>query len=198
VTGYWFWDQGGSLPQALETWLAAGPPPVVATFGSTWMLDSERSLTAVVEAARRAGRRLVVVGGPPGGRTTEDVAHVDDVDYGLLFHVAAAVVHHGGQGTTAAALRAGVPQVVVPSFADQPFWAARTTALGVAAAPVPFPALNATRLGAALTTALSDGRIAEAAARLGDRVAAEHGVEIACDLIEQEVASPARTGGTAP
>ncbi|ROR46922.1 UDP-glucoronosyl/UDP-glucosyl transferase [Kitasatospora cineracea] len=87
----------------------------------------------------------------------------------------AAVVHHAGAGTTAAGLRAGVPAVPVPVMADQPFWASRLHALGVAPGPLPFQDLNAGALGEAITTCLSEPAHRRRAAELSLRIAAENG-----------------------
>lgn len=186
VTGAWFWDRARRPPAELLAFLDDGPEPILATFGTAWVIDPERTLAALLHAARRFGRRVVLVDGPETS-LPDDLVRVHDVDYGEVFARVAAVVHHGGQGTTAAALRAGVPQVVVPSFADQPFWGRRMAELGVAAAPVGFPELTGERLAAALGTAL-DGRTRERAAGLGQQVRDERGVGAACDVLEQWLA----------
>ncbi|WP_030017119.1 glycosyltransferase [Streptomyces monomycini] len=138
-----------ALPPALEDFLAAGPPPVFVGFGS--MAAGARDdgtaarLTAnVVAALRRARVRGVLQSGwagLAGPETGDDLLTVGEVPHALLFPRTAAVVHHAGAGTTAAALRAGVPAVPVPVTADQPFWAARLAALGAGTGPVPFRAL---------------------------------------------------------
>src|SRR5690606_34222943 len=107
----------------------------------------------LIDALRRAGRRAVLVTGWAGLDTTDlpgTIHAVPEAPFSGLFDRVDAVVHHGGAGTTAAALRAGLPQVVVPSALDQPFWAQRLHALGVAPPPVPRTALTAERLVAAL------------------------------------------------
>lgn len=88
----------------------------------------------------------------------------------------AAVVHHGGAGTTGAALRAGSPAVVVPFLMDQPFWGARVEALGVGPAPIPRKNLTAARLADALRRAMDDRPMRERAASLGEAIRAEDGV----------------------
>jgi len=187
VTGYWFWERPGEPPKELVAFLEEGPPPVVLTFGSLWPFAPAGVAALTAEAARRAGRALVVVGGAcepiPDG-----AFHLADVDHRWLFPRTSAVIHHGGAGTTAAALRAGVPQVVAPFFGDQPFWAARTRALGVAPRPVPMRRLDRDRFGAALTAALTDRGMQDRAARVGTTVRAERGVERACEVLERWVA----------
>ncbi|MFE4061022.1 glycosyltransferase, partial [Streptomyces sp. NPDC059096] len=156
-TGAWILPDGRPLPERLVAFLEAGAPPVYLGFGS--MRAPEGLARVAVEAIRARGRRAVV------SRGWADLAVLDDRDDCLvvgevnqqaLFGRVAAVVHHGGAGTTATAARAGAPQVVVPQMVDQPYWAARVTALGIGAAhdgPTP----TAASLSAALGSALSAG-----------------------------------------
>jgi UDP:flavonoid glycosyltransferase YjiC (YdhE family) len=103
---------------------------------------------------------------------------IDEVPHAWLFPQLAAVVHHGGAGTTGAGLRAGVPPVLIPFFADQPFWAERVAALGVGPAPISRRRLTAERLAGAITQAVAPEMRARAAA-LGRQIAAEDGVALA-------------------
>ena len=116
MTGYWITsDPDATLPAELEDFLAAGEPPVYVGFGSMSGKDPARTSAAVFEAIQRAGVRAVVASGWGGIRLEADadrVFTVHDVPHGLLFPRVSAVVHHGGAGTTAAAVRAGRPQVV--------------------------------------------------------------------------------------
>jgi len=112
------------------------------------------------------------------------VIHLTDVDHGWLFPQVAAVIHHGGAGTTAAALRAGVPQIIAPFFADQSFWAARAHALGVAPESIPFRRLTKDRIEAALATTLGNQTVSASAIKVGSMVQAENGVEQACRVLE--------------
>jgi sterol 3beta-glucosyltransferase len=98
------------------------------------------------------------------------------VPHDWLFPQMAAVVHHAGAGTTGAGLRAGVPAVPVPFMVDQPFWAGRLEALGVAPGAIPFRRLSVDRLSAALTAATGDIRYRERAAVVAARIAPEDGV----------------------
>jgi sterol 3beta-glucosyltransferase len=97
----------------------------------------------------------------------------------------AAVVHHGGVGTTHEGLRAGVPNVVVPFFADQPFWGDRVHALGVGPRPIPQEKLTAERLAAAIETAASDQQMIAGAAEVGRRIQAEDGVGEAVAIVNR-------------
>jgi sterol 3beta-glucosyltransferase len=101
-----------------------------------------------------------------------------------LFARMAAVIHHGGAGTTAAGLRAGVPSIIVPHFSDQPFWGERVRALGVGPRPIPRRLLSAKRLAAAIRKAVFDESMRVRAARLGEELRTEDGVARAVGIIQ--------------
>ncbi|MFI0722803.1 nucleotide disphospho-sugar-binding domain-containing protein [Streptomyces sp. NPDC021224] len=182
VTGYW-WPRaapGARLPDEVEDFLAAGPPPVYVGLGSATVPDPAGLSAAVVRALRAAGVRGVVQRGWSGLDAGEaaggDMLTVGDLPHELLFPRTAAVVHHAGAGTTAAALRAGVPAVPVPVQFDAAFWSRRLTALGVAPVPVPLRALTADTLGTAVRRAVTDPGYAARAAALARRIGAEDAV----------------------
>jgi UDP:flavonoid glycosyltransferase YjiC (YdhE family) len=108
---------------------------------------------------------------------------VDGVPHSWLFPRMAAVVHHGGAGTTAAGLAAGLPSVVVPFHGDQPFWARRVADLGVGPAPIPRKKLTVDRLVRAIDAAVTDTAMRRRAADLGARISAEDGIARAVGLI---------------
>ncbi|MDY0812217.1 glycosyltransferase [Kitasatospora purpeofusca] len=146
-TGAWLLPDPRPLPAGLTAFLDAGQPPVYVGFGSMPMRGSEDVARLAVEQAGAAGHRVVVGRGwadlsggaePPGGKGggaagPGDCFVVGEVNHQALFARVAAVVHHGGAGTTAAAARAGAPQLVVPQIVDQPYWAARVAELGIGA-----------------------------------------------------------------
>jgi UDP:flavonoid glycosyltransferase YjiC (YdhE family) len=178
VTGYWWpYDPPDwTPPQHLVDFLAAGPPPVLIGFGSMangsgpWLQD------AVLGAIGATGVRAVVQAGWAGldAGQDEQVLTIGEVPHSWLLPQVAAVVHHGGAGTTAAGIRAGVPAVLTPIYADQPLWARRLTDLGVATT-VPFRKLTADRLAAALTDLLRGSGYRDRARALAARVATEDG-----------------------
>lgn len=136
-TGAWILPDPRPLPADLEAFLAAGAAPVYLGFGSMPMPTLRDAARVVVEAIRAQGRRLILSHGwaelaLDGDR--DDAFAVGDVNQQALFPRVAAVIHHGGAGTTTAAARAGAPQLVVPQIADQPFFARRVAALGVGVA----------------------------------------------------------------
>ena len=191
TTGYWFLPPSdAALPPQVEDFLRAGGPPVFVGFGSMSGTDPARSTALVLEAARRAGTRLVIGTGWGGldSISGDDVIAVEDVDYLRLFPRMAAVVHHGGAGTTGTAFASGRPQVVCPFIADQPFWARLAHQRGVAPAPQPQRHLTAASLAAAISTAATDPDMARAAEELGERVRAEDGVAAAVTALERVTA----------
>ena len=100
----------------------------------------------------------------------------------------AAVVHHGGAGTTGAALRAGKPTVICPFVGDQPFWGHRVATLGVGPAHIPQNQLTAKRLANAIGRSVADNDMRQRAATLGEKIRAENGVARAVEVIERHVA----------
>ncbi|WP_433375109.1 glycosyltransferase [Streptosporangium sp. CA-115845] len=156
-TGAWILPDERLLPAALVTFLDAGTPPVYVGFGSMPMRASKDAARVAIEAIRAQGRRVVVSHG------WADLALIDDrddcfvvgeVNQQALFGRVAAVVHHGGAGTTTTATRAGAPQVVVPQATDQPYWATRVAGLGIGVAH-DGPAPTVESLSAALRTVLA-------------------------------------------
>ena len=187
VAGYWWPHEppGWTPPQDLVDFFAAGPPPVHIGFGSMangagrWLQD------AVRQAVEATGVRAIVQAGWAGldGGRDERVFTTGEVPHSWLLPRVAATVHHGGAGTTAAGVRAGVPAVVTPVYADQPLWAHRLTRLGVATS-VPFRKLTADRLAEALTTVLRR-EYRDRAGALAARVGAEDGASAVVAAVEQ-------------
>jgi sterol 3beta-glucosyltransferase len=179
VVGYWWPERprGWHPPAEVQRFLAAGAAPVFVGFGSMAPGHGARLAAGVLAATRAAGVRAIVQAGWSGMRVEDgpDVLSIGSLPHDWLFPRTAAVVHHCGAGTTAAGLRAGVPAVGVPVLADQPFWAGRLHALGVAPAPVPLAKLTPDRLAGALRSVTTDPRYAARAAAVAARLAAEDG-----------------------
>ncbi len=192
VTGYWFLH-GTDDPAPrddLVDFLAAGAPPVAIGFGT--MIDTEPAATVelVVQALERAGRRGVLIRGarydidaplPP------QLFAVDAIDHDWLFARSSAAVHHAAVGTTAAALRAGIPSVAIPQMTDQFLWARRLHELGVGPAPIRRRELTAEGLAEAIRIATSDEQMRQRAAALGERIRSEDGVARAVEAFERRV-----------
>ena len=168
-TGAWILPDERPLPAELAAFLDAGTPPVYVGFGSMPMRASKDVARVAIEAIRAQGRRALV------SRGWADLALIDErddcfavgeVNQQALFGRVAAVMHHGGAGTTTTATRAGAPQVVIPQMVDQPYWAGRVADLGIGAAH-DGPAPTTESLSAALRTALTPETRARATAVAG-------------------------------
>jgi len=191
VTGYWFLEDPPEWvpPGKLVDFLSSGPPPVFVGFGSTPFPRPEATADLVVRALARAGHRGVLVAGGSGlpvGRLSEEVLSLDSVPHGWLFPRVHAVVHHGGAGVTGAALRAGLPSVVVPVFADQPFWGQRVFDLGAGPRPIPAKRLTEDVLASALRLTDSE-EMRRRAAALGEQIRRENGVARAVETIDRHL-----------
>lgn len=166
-----FFDDPAPLDPELDAWLADGEPPLFVGFGSMSGAGTNRVESMIIEAVTATGRRCIVGAGwaglgagalPSGWRVVRDAPHA------LLFPRTAVVVHHGGSGTTAQALRAGVPQVLLPLILDQFHHAHRLHLAGIAPRPVPMEKITSAELAAAIKAALElpQGPRKAAAARL--------------------------------
>ncbi|WP_062347809.1 glycosyltransferase [Herbidospora yilanensis] len=189
TTGFWYLPaaEGWRPSEELAAFLDDGPPPVSIGFGSMAGTDPARVGRIVIAATEMAGVRAVLVSGWGGMRVADlpgNVMLLDQAPHDRLFPRMAAVVHHGGGGTTGAALAAGRPQVLCPFVADQPFWAARVHAAGVAPPPQPQRRLTAEGLAEAITQAVTDPGLAARAPVLGRRMRAENGVAAAVAVLE--------------
>lgn len=193
TTGYWFLDEGRDWkpPQELRAFLEAGEPPVSLALGSLSDIESARTdriFALTVRSLKRLGRRGVLLGSGGNGGLPDNIINVPgEMPYDWLFRRIAAVVHHGGAGTTAAALRAGVPSVVIPVLPDQAFWAWKVAALGAGPDPIPKRRLTAERLASAVQRATTDVEMRRRCKELGDQISAEDGVGRAVDAFEEYV-----------
>jgi sterol 3beta-glucosyltransferase len=190
VTGYWFLDaeEDWSPPPALVDFLQAGPPPVYVGFGSMSSKKPEETAELILKALARTKQRGILLSGWGGlkvAESSDSVFMVDSVPFSWLFPRVTAVVHHGGAGTTAAGLRAGVPSVVIPFFGDQPFWGQRIAQLGVGPAPIPRRKLTVERLAQDIQQAVTDQAMRQRAAHLGARIQAEDGIARAVAVVQQ-------------
>lgn len=189
LTGYWFLEPPDDWrpPEELLAFLESGPPPVYVGFGSMSSRDPEATGRLVLEALAQSGQRAVVMSGWGGLRAAdlpESVFAIEAIPHTWLFPRMAAVVHHGGAGTTAAGLRAGVPSIVIPFFGDQPFWGQRVADLGVGPSPLPRKQLSAERLAQAIQTAVSDAAMGQKAAALGEKIRSEDGLGQAAKVVD--------------
>ena len=197
VTGYYFLDtQADWQPSSeLQAFLDAGDPPVYIGFGSMAGRNPEQLAGLTLEALAKSGQRGLLLTGWGGLRTDlaqDNVFVIDSAPHSWLFPRMAAVVHHGGAGTTAEGLRAGVPTVIVPFVFDQPFWGARVNALGLGPEPIPQKNLTADRLAHAIRMAVTDPGMKQRANAYGAAIRAEDGVGSAVRIIKRYFGAPVK------
>lgn len=192
LTGYWFLeDQTGWVPSPdLQTFLDAGPPPVYVGFGSMTDTDPKEKAALITKAVEKSGSRAVIAsgwGGIDASTLPKNMFAIDSAPHDKLFPLMSAIVHHGGAGTTASALRAGKPQVVVPYFGDQPFWGARVEALNVGPTPLPQKRLTPEKLASAIRAITKDKNMLSHADSIRLKLVEEDGVASAIKTIERVV-----------
>jgi sterol 3beta-glucosyltransferase len=200
VTGYWFLNQAVDPEPSdeLRAFLDAGPAPIYVGFGIQIDHDPRATTETILKTLRRAGLRGVLQRpreSLAGAALSDDVLAVGGVPHDWLFERCAAVVHHGAAGTTATALRAGVPAVIVPHNSDQFSWGRRMAELGVSPLPIPRRRLSIDRLEPAVVAATTDHELRERAEILAGRIRSEEGVARAVQVFERQIAR--RSGRTA-
>jgi vancomycin aglycone glucosyltransferase len=187
-TDAWVLDEPGTLDARLQEFLQQGPAPIYIGFGSMVAPRVAELVAQAVAAVRAVGTRAVIAGGWASLdrhiREADDVLTVDNVPHSLIFPRVAAAVHHGGAGTTTAAARAGVPQVLLPHILDQYYWAHRVEVLGLGPPALPVERVTADELGDRISRAVSDPLIRERVNRLASSVAARNGVTAAVEHLE--------------
>lgn len=192
ATGYWFLDEQQEYqpPAALQAFLADGTAPVYVGFGSMPSTNPEEKARIVFQALEQAGQRGLIASGWGGLKASDlpnNVMMIEQAPHDWLFPQMAAVVHHGGAGTTAAGLRAGKPTVICPFMGDQPFWGHRLHELGVGTAPIPQKQLTVDALATAIRTVVTDREMQRHAGEIGERIRAEDGVIRAVDVIQERL-----------
>jgi sterol 3beta-glucosyltransferase len=204
VTGFWFlphvpaWQPDATL----AAFLAAGPPPIYVGFGSNLTGSTPDALSACYrEALTRTGSRGIFFGGwgdfaniplPP------TMLRVASVPHDWLFARVAAVVHHGGAGSTSAAVAAGVPSVAMPFLGDQFFWARQLHALGCGPAPLVRQGLTTDHLTATISDLVANPLYRANARSLGTQLRAEHGAAAAAAWIESRLVPNTTGNGAGP
>ena len=179
LTGFLFYDDDDWRPPAkLEDFIYSGEAPVYVGFGSMHDLHPNETTRLILDALKSANHRAVLYKGWADlGQSDlpESVYLLDYAPHSWLFPRMAAVVHHAGAGTSAAALRAGVASVTIPHSGDQPFWARRLYQIGAGTTPLPRNRLNAVGLAERIVNAVRDPQLRSRAADLGARISREDG-----------------------
>lgn len=200
ITGFCFYDAdagNAALPPHLETFVAAGDPPVVFTLGSAAVLAAGNFYEVSAKAAARLGLRAVLlVGSDPNNRPRQplpaSICMAEYAPYSALFSRCALIVHQGGVGTTAQCLRAGKPMLIMPYSHDQPDNARRMRRLKISRT-IQKSSYTPSRVASALRAMLDEPEYAERAKTLAQKLSWENGTKIACDALE---ALYAKTGKT--
>lgn len=191
LTGFTFYDErqgNAELPLELRQFLATGEAPIVFTLGSAAVMAPGRFYQDSIQAAKMLNRRAVLLIGknPHPDNLTDEIIAANYVPYARIFPHACAIVHQGGIGTTAQALRAGRPTIVMPYSHDQPDNAARVERLGTSRT-IPRRQYSAVRAASELSRLLANPNYAAKAAAVGRLVRLEDGVGVACDAIERQL-----------
>jgi len=188
ITGYWFLDppDDWNPPSDLLDFLQAGPPPLYIGFGSIGNRDPAEITELVLQALEQTQQRAILLSGWGGLQKMDFPASIfmlDSIPFTWLFSHVAAVIHHGGAGTTSAGLRAGVPSIVIPFLGDQYFWGRRIQELGVGPAPIHRSKLTVERLVQAIQEVITNTDMRQRAAELGSKIRAEDGIGNAVRII---------------
>lgn len=202
MTGYWLDDNISDFEpeEGLKAFLEAGEKPVYVGFGSMVGGDMGETLSIVLKAIQRSGVRVILSTGWGGVEipASPNVYVAGFVPHDWLFTRVQAVVHHGGAGTLAAGIVAGLPTLVIPFGGDQPFWGERVRQLGIGPKPIPREKLSARKLTKALVELTTEKRYQVAAKELGIRLCTEDGVVNAANIIEHELRKWLREEGRSP
>ena len=185
-TGAMLYDEGEPLPEAVESFLAAGPPPIYIGFGSMPDACPDETRLIVAEALRLVGCRAIVYAGAGAAVPTKpraDLLTVGRLSHGKLFPRVAVAVHHGGAGTCSRAARAGIPQVILPHVLDQFSWAARLERRGLAPRPLFRRNLTSKALAGRIRQALENTDMREAAVKLALALAGRDGAGRAAAIL---------------
>lgn len=192
--GYWFLDTDAQFvpPQPLQDFLQAGSRPLYIGFGSMVARNADSLFAKVLTALKTTQQRAILCSGwssLTAANVPDSVYVTKAVPHDWLLPQVTAAIHHGGAGTTAAVLRAGIPSIVVPFFADQPAWGKRLEQLGVAAAPIPYLELTAEALADRIRSVVNNRAMKHQAQQLSIDIQAEDGIAEAIDVIERYLSS---------
>jgi sterol 3beta-glucosyltransferase len=190
VTGYYFFPQNDSYspPPELDEFLKSGKPPVCVSFGSMVNQNAEKIKEIIRAALKQTDNRGIILSGWGSMKreSTSDLLYLESAPHDWLLPRCKMIIQHGGAGTTSAGLRAGIPQVVVPFMADQPFWGSRIHAIGTGPKLIRVNTLSVGKMVSAIAEAESNA-ILERAQAIGQVIRGEDGVGNAVRSIESYV-----------
>jgi UDP:flavonoid glycosyltransferase YjiC (YdhE family) len=188
VTGYFFSEHDSAYQPELklQEFLEKGDAPICVSFGSMLNRNANKIDDIVRQAIRQTSNRGIILSGWGGLKHTasREIFYIDSVPHQWLLPRCEMIIHHGGAGTTSAGLRAGIPNIVIPHTADQPFWGNRVHAIGAGPKPIPVKELSVENLTRAILEA-KDSMLRRRAESIGQSLRREDGVGVAVSLIEK-------------
>ena len=189
ITGYWFLDSDANWtpPGDLMDFMQSGSPPVYVGFGSMSNRNPEETTDIILQALAKTQQRAIMLSGWGGmykEKLPDNVFMLKSIPFSWLFPRVTAVIHHGGAGTTAAGLRAGVPSIIIPFFGDQFYWGQCVAKLGAGPEPIPRKKLTVERLARAIQEAVTDRAMHQNAIDLGAKIQEEDGINNAVSVIK--------------
>ncbi|KAI1068572.1 hypothetical protein LB507_004268, partial [Fusarium sp. FIESC RH6] len=189
VCGFFFREPPQySPPNDLAQFLQAGPPPIYIGFGSIVLDNPDKIISIILESVRLTGVRAIISKGwsELAGSDDENIYWIGDCPHEWLFQHVAAVIHHGGAGTTACGLRNGKPTTIIPFFGDQPFWGQMVANAGAGPNPIPHAGLNVMNLSEAIGYCLSQ-KASDAAREIANKMSSEAGVRAAVQSFHKQL-----------
>ncbi len=179
------------MPETLRQFLSEGKPPVYMTFGTCMQFDLEQNTRLFIDAAKRSGQRTIIQTGFNSGNKnpdTSDIFYVESLPHNQVFPLCSAVVHHGGAGTTQAALIAGKPSIVVTHAYDQMDWGNRLLQVGATGKVLSRKKVDSIQLERAINEVSNSTVMRQNAEKIGAKMRDENGVDTAIKLLEQRYA----------
>lgn len=189
LTGFWILENSENFTpdEKLKKFLDGGPKPLYIGFGSTVGGNFDRILRVVLDSVENTKQRALLSSGwrnLSNVKLPDTVMQIGNIPHEWLFKRVVAVSHHGGAGTTAAGVRAGVPSIIVPFGGDQPFWGDRLYQLGIGTKPIWSKKLNVDNYSNAIRQAVCNQSMKEKAVLIGEQLQRENGVDNAIKILE--------------
>jgi vancomycin aglycone glucosyltransferase len=187
-TGYLHLQTGQALAAQVETFLAKGPAPIYFGFGSMSTRAQEELVALIQASLKLTGQRGILSGfrfAESRFTNSESCIFIREAPHPQLFTRLAAVVHHGGSGTTATAARAGVPQIIVPHILDQYYWGERVYRCELGPKPIRRYQLTADRLAKAVNETVSGQRYYDRASRVAEKIKKQDSQRLAVEYLEE-------------
>jgi UDP:flavonoid glycosyltransferase YjiC (YdhE family) len=190
ITGYWLLEHEDNWEPSSELleFIKSGTKPIYVGFGSMSSRKPEETADIVLNAIVKTKQRTIMLtgwGGLQKANLPDNVFMIDSIPISWLFPHVSVAIHHGGAGTTAEALKAGIPSIVIPFFGDQFYWGKRVFELGVGPEPIPRKKLTAERLAQAIQETVTNQAMCQRASNLGAKIRMEDGVANAIAVIQE-------------